>query len=612
MKKKLLFVYWVGLSLSVYAQTEFRLASEGKAHYDIVVSPSASAAERFAAEELARYLNGMSQAVFTVTTTPGTASLLVGTLSSIEKFYLNIPGAKEPEQLGISTFGKNIFLTGGDARGVLYAVYAFLHQLGCRWIAPDYDFFEGASRHIPSLPDQIYHHPRDFSDKPEMKYRKFYVEEGKSHTTENLLQLIDWMPKLRYNTLVIPLNYQGSNRVKWDNWRERLTPELQKRGIMIEVGGHGYENFLNAGMENGKLFELHPEWFGMDENGKRSPDKHTVFCTSNRDAVDYLRNNVIAYLESRPEIEIFDFWPPDMEKWCCCSECSKTPPEQLHFELVNHIAEELREHLPQVKLECLAYSRYISPPENVKLNPAVLLDFCPVTQNYQVQFYDEKSSKNSMYNENLRKWLEVFEGEISLYSYYRKYKWRSLPNIFPHYLQNELRYFRSIGMKGVSIYSEPGDWFTYGPNYYVLGHLAQHPDADVDALMNEYTALLFGPAAEVMNGVYKALEDIVRNGCYFADSDPQAQEQYDTYYEQTAQWAMQVAHARIQFGENDAVLNKHLHRVELMLEYVSRSIRQQQEAVRENTRNDYRLTEELRQFFRVNLGKGLFVDLIHL
>jgi len=610
MKKIVSIVFFVGLSFSLYAQTEFHLASEGKALYDIVVSPSASAAELFAAEELANYLGSMSDAAFTVKTSSGGASIFVGTTPSIGKFYFNIPGAKDPEQWGIGTSGKNIFLTGGDSRGVIYAVYAFLQQLGCRWIAPDYDFFEGSSRHIPSSPELIYHHPKDLVDKPEMKYRKFYVEEGKSHTTGNLLQLIDWMPKLRYNTLVIPINYQGSGRVKWDNWRERLTPELQKRGIIIEVGGHGYENFLNAGMENGKLFELHPEWFGMDEKGKRSPDKHTVFCTSNRDAVSYLRNNVIDYLQSRPEIEVFDFWPPDMDKWCCCSECSKTSSEQRHFELVNYMADELKKHFPKVKLECLAYSRYLSPPENVKLNPAVLLDFCPITQNYQVQFYDETSSKNKMYNDNLRKWLKVFEGEISIYSYYRKYKWRSLPNVFPHYLQNELKYFRSIGTKGISVYSEPGDWFTYGPNYYVLGHLAQHPDADVDALMNEYTALLFGPAKEVMTGVYKALEEIVRNGCYFADSEPLPLEQYDKYYEQAVQLATQVGNVRIELGKNNPVLNNHLHRVELMLEYVSKSIRQQQKEVQENKRSDYRLTEELKQFFRTHLGKGLFVDLV--
>lgn len=570
MKIILQLAFFLSLSLQGDAQTQFRLASGGKANYNIVVSPSASASELFAADELASYLHNMSDAVFVVKTTSGDRSIVVG-----------ITPSREPEQWGICVSGKNIILSGGDSRGIIYAVYAFLQQLGCRWIAPDYDFFEGSSRYIPSLPELIYRHQVDLIAKPEMKYRKFCVEEGKSHNTANLLQLIDWMPKLQYNTLVIPLNYQGSGKVKWDNWRERLTPELQKRGIIIEVGGHGYENFLNAEMENGKLFELHPEWFGMDENGKRSTDKHTVFCTSNHDAVNYLLNNVIAYLKSHSEIEIFDFWPPDMDKWCCCPECSKISIEQRHFELVNHVAAALKKQFPKVRLECIAYSRYLTPPENVKIDPAVLLDFCPVTQNYQVQFYDTTSAKNKMYSENLLKWLGAFKGEISIYSYYRKYKWKSLPNIFPHYLQNELKYFRNIGIKGVSVYSEPDDWFVYGPNYYVLGKLAQNTDTEVDKLMTEYTGLLFGPAAGVMSEVYQALEEIVRNGCYFADSEPQPLEQYDKYYDRIGQLTMQVGNARAKYGTNNSVLDNHLHRVELMLKYVSESIRQQQENVRE-------------------------------
>jgi hypothetical protein len=84
-------------------------------------------------------------------------------------------------------------------------------------------------------------------------------------------------------------------------------------------------------------------------------------------------------------------------------------------------------------------------------------------------------------------------------------------------------------------------------------------------------------------------------------------EQYDKYYEQTAQLAMQVAQARTEFGKNDSILNNHLRRVELMLEYVSKSIRQQQNEIRENKRSDYRLTEELRRFFQENAGKGVFV-----
>jgi hypothetical protein len=63
---------------------------------------------------------------------------------------------------------------------------------------------------------------------------------------------------------------------------------VAERDLVIEVGGHGYENFLNADMEGGKVFEQHPEWFGADEKGTRRKLKSQVFCTSNPQAVDYV------------------------------------------------------------------------------------------------------------------------------------------------------------------------------------------------------------------------------------------------------------------------------------------------------------------------------------
>src|SRR2546429_8770726 len=124
----------------------------------------------------------------------------------------------------------------------------------------------------------LLHFDRPLVLKPKLKFRKIYVEEGHSHTPENLAQIVEWMPKVGFNTLVVPANYQGAGRVMWDTFRERVTPECQKRGITIEVGGHGYQNFLNSDMEGGKLFDQHPEWFGMDGSGKRATAKGRVFC----------------------------------------------------------------------------------------------------------------------------------------------------------------------------------------------------------------------------------------------------------------------------------------------------------------------------------------------
>jgi hypothetical protein len=114
------------------------------------------------------------------------------------------------------------------------------------------------------------------------------------------------------------------------NFREKVAPECQKRGILIEVGGHGYQNFLNAEMEDGKLFTQHPDWFGKNAQGQPQKAKGWVFCTSNLDATQYLIKNFLAYIKERPEIQIYDFWPPDGAKWCECDKCKElgTPSDR--------------------------------------------------------------------------------------------------------------------------------------------------------------------------------------------------------------------------------------------------------------------------------------------
>ena len=87
-------------------------------------------------------------------------------------------------------------------------------------------------------------------------------------------------------------------------WRDFVTPELKKRGILIQVGQHGYQNYLPTE----EYFHDHPEWFG-ELNGKRVPMSECVFCTSNSDVLQEFKKNVISCIKARPEINIFDLWP---------------------------------------------------------------------------------------------------------------------------------------------------------------------------------------------------------------------------------------------------------------------------------------------------------------
>ncbi len=589
-----------------------RLATNGMAHYRLfALGPDAETS--FASAELGRYLRQMSGAEFQLTDTWGGRSIVLASVGSLDLApphkalrHPALPAAGS-EAFLITTHGEHVFLIGGNQRGLLYAVYRFLEALGCRWVAPGFDFYDGRACFVPSGDVLVYAHSRDIDERPVLAYRKLYIEEGRSHDLENLIQLLDWMPKARFNVLVAPIDYQGHGRVRWDNWRDRLVPELARRGIVIEVGGHGYQNFLHAEMEGGQLFARHPEWFGMDEEGRRTAIPRYVFCTSNPAALAYLQNNISAYLDARPEIAIFDFWPPDSERWCTCSDCgSMGTPTDRHAMLVSSTARYLRRRHPGVRLECLAYLQYTKPLDKATLDSTVLLDFCPIDQSFEYQIYDRASANNQRYNDYLRAWLEGFGGDVSIYSYFRKYAWRSLPNIIPHYMQRDLAYYREIGAKGISVYAEPGDWFTYGVNHYVLGALAWDPGVDVDSLVRAYCETVYGDAARLAAHVYAELEDIVRYACNIRFSAPKTAFEYGAYIDRLDACSAQVDDA-MGVHAADPVTSGHLRRLGLMLAYATASARVKLLEVRNDHAEAERVSQRMQDTLQANRQAGVFI-----
>ena len=83
--------------------------------------------------------------------------------------------------------------------------------------------------------------------------------------------------------------------------------------------------------------------------------------------------------------------------------------------------------------------------------------------------------------------------------------------IIPRYMQKDLQWYATLPTQGVSVYSEPGDWFTYELNHYALAALAWDENVDVDALVQKFCAARYGEESAVAKKTLDALEVIVRN-----------------------------------------------------------------------------------------------------
>src|SRR6266496_2247695 len=118
------------------------LVEQGRSRYRIVIPADAIPAERYAAQELQRYLERLSGAKLPIVTDAGpieSREILLGDNAHLQKLKLKINFSKlGTDGFVLRTEGRRLVVAGGRPRGTLYAVYALLEdKLGVRWFTPE-------------------------------------------------------------------------------------------------------------------------------------------------------------------------------------------------------------------------------------------------------------------------------------------------------------------------------------------------------------------------------------------------------------------------------------------------------------------------------------------
>lgn len=406
-------------------------------------------------------------------------------------------GAKE-DSFVTETVGTRIVLAGENDRGTLYSAYEVLESLGIHFFAPNFKYYNNFAESVPQNSTVVVSDLGEGVQEPDFKVRRKYVEEGWSHSSENLPALIDWMAKNKLNTLVVPYDYIAEGNTRWDDWRQQLIPELSKRDIIVEVGGHGFESFLRKD----KYGAAHPDWFISGYN---------VFNIANEEAVDTYVSEVISYLKARPEIGIFDAWPPDVASWPPAVIAKFGSSANAYAYVVNKLHAKVQQELPGVRIEAIAYSTHDQPPSSEYIyDESVLIDFAPYFRSYRDSVFDPNSSVNKPSVNLINKWSSVFSGDLTMYEYYRRYAFHSLPVVFPKLIGEELPYYKTIGMNGIGTYSEPGDWITFEITHLILAKMSWNSNSNPQELISDYIQARFGIAAGEMAKYFNLVEEAGR------------------------------------------------------------------------------------------------------
>lgn len=471
---------------------QINAVSNGKSDYVILIGEKSDEVERYAAAELQKYLAQITAQQFLIQTRAGGGKpfIAVGNHPSSKKIAVPSRYAGD-DAYRLLSLGKNLFLKGATSRGTLYAVYEFLERQGCRWFTPAIPQLAGHHEFVPKK-TSLTIGKLDVFERPLMKYRKRDSDLGRrSNTAQTWTPILEWAAKMRANSFSVGIG-------AYEEHRQQLKTEAKKRGMILQVGQH---DVMNRFLSPQKYFAKNPEWFGMIDGTRtlRAKGKSVIFETANRQAMATFTANLIGYLQSRPEIDVFQLWLADAGLWSE-SEEAKTlgEPTERMAKFVQEVTRAIRAARLRTRVSFIAYSVYTEPPQNINFAPDTILEFCPINQNHLYSLSDSRDATNAKYYEQLKKWLAHFPGETTHYSYYAKYSWRSLPVVLPLQIAEEIKNWHALGEVGTSLYSEPGNWLALEINHAVFSKASWKENFDARKWYADYLKARFGAAANAM------------------------------------------------------------------------------------------------------------------
>ncbi len=480
----------------------------------VIVLPSDPlATERFAAEELAKYLKASLGAVAKITHSKdeNAYSFIIGSTSEVAG----------PEGLYVCIGEKECILAGSDDddgynRGTLYAVYEFLERyVGC--------CFGAYSKEGVAAGEMVAHHEslelltevcrKESADLP---YRTAIVQyDAWVGNADHKLSLafIDWLAKNRYNRI---LTWVGI----YDQFKALgYIPELEKRGIRLSVGHHhAVATWLppfGSELYPTKYAEEHPEFYRMLEDGSRfTPtdpkdfNGQLIFCNRNEELIDEVVNNISLWLSQNPLVDTIAFWPNDGKKpQCCCEKCAPYSKTENYLYFENELAKRLRVKHPDVKIDALIYMDLWDCPENMELCDGIQIDESTWAADgiRTCGKPDGSSVIGTKFEKNLLDYRQKCKNTV-FYEYYMG-NYANRQRVLPaaDELQSLYQHYKKVGFSGSGTQIECFNLWNNLQNFYGFARVAYDTSLSFEKQL-ENMCRLYGKGAETMAEIFRIYE----------------------------------------------------------------------------------------------------------
>ena len=489
---------------------------------------------RYAASELKAHLSMLPYYTEVISADDNDHTIILSVCDNLETYGL--PSVEDPlydDQFTYQITKNNGYIYGRNSRSVLLAVYYYLREIGFHFIRPGID-----GTFVPNITDYsqlIKSHTQNYP----VRHRGICIEGANS--TENILEFIDWLPKLGYNSFFMQFKSSYVFLERWYSHQfnpylvaEPISDEfvskeedfiikaMLDRGLLLHRAGHGWTSTVlgikdygwnkctNANEDTKALLAL--------INGKREfledVPANTNLCYSNKNVVHQLTQAVVTYAQEHSEVDYIHFWLADeYNNFCECQDCVTTTPSDQYIHLLNEIDSALTQRNLKTKIVFLLYQELLYAPIHSGLkNPErFTLMFAPISRTFEESFPIEIPSVDiTPYTRNqislpvtiaenisfLREWQTVFNYDSFLYDYpmgrahYGDFGYMKISKV----LCNDIKVLPSLGLNGYISCQELRVFSPTSLPNYVMGLILENPNLAFDEICQDYFDTTYGPA----------------------------------------------------------------------------------------------------------------------
>jgi hypothetical protein len=439
---------------------DLTLVREGRALAIVTVEKEATAAEQRGARELRDHLEQLS----------GARLEIAGDATEKVEIRVAFDAKLGPEEYRLKTGTRQVLVTGGRPRGVLYGCYELLERLGLRWYTPT----------ATSIPK------RATVTVPPLDERGAPVFENR-HVMSTESDDPDWAARSRLN---------GASK--------RL--DASYGGSFLY---HPFVHSLNE-VVPGTLRKQHPEYFPLID-GERfiaTDAKHTFEgvqrCLTNPDVVRLAVAKVRQWIKEVPNARIISVSQNDGDGWCECDDCRKIVDNHgarsgVLLAFVNEVAAAIAKDHPEKLIDTIAYGETEAPPKGVSPRDNVSVRLCPIHVCHAHPLEICESPESRAFLGRLKGWAAITQN-LAVWHYACPAHFL-MP--FPDFTSfpADLRLYRKHGATNIFVqgtFVPGGGQADAELRAWVVSRLLWNPDADADALVTEWMKGVYGPAWEPM------------------------------------------------------------------------------------------------------------------